>query len=159
MMLIAGAARKEGSMRMHGALEVTGGVLGATLTVAQLDTSGEFTSHIAKGGAVAVVGLLFYMFMRLSARQQEALAKAHVDAVARLAADTKEAAQTVAKENKEAIALLVSGHKDAVDRIEAAHLNSANKFDAGADKIVLAVQANVARCAQTAAVMEAAARK
>ena len=159
---------------MHRVLEMTGGALAATATVAQVDIGPDnIAGYLAKGGAVAVVGLLFWWFMRLSAKQNETLAAAHLAAVTKLASETKDAAALVAKEHKEsvatlvlghkeAVATLVLGHKEAVDRIEAAHMNSATRFETGAQKIVDAVQANVlalqansAKCAETIAILKA----
>ena len=155
---------------MHsGALELTGGALAATMTLAQIDNSNDIVGYIAKGGAVAVVGLMFFMFMRLQAKKDEKvaadlkdaatlLAHTHLEAVSKLATETKEAAAMVAKEHREALTYLVAGHEKIVARIETAHVDSATKFEAGTDRICKAVESQVARCAETARVIEAKAR-
>jgi D-serine deaminase-like pyridoxal phosphate-dependent protein len=133
-------------MNMHTGLEATGGLLAATFAVAQVDGGTDIAGYIAKGGAVAVVGLLFYMFMRMSSKEKEALVKSH-----------QEVAEKMSMAHKESLTFLTTEHRAIVERIEAAHLASAQKFEAGTDKIVTAVQSQVARCAETARAMERAA--
>ena len=163
---------------MHGgALELTGGAFGAAVTLAQLDAGGDMIGSIAKGGTAVIFGLLLYFLIRTQAKKDEQnlekdkkvaadlkeaanlLAETHLAAVTKLAAETKDAATQVAKEHREALSFLVAGHEKIVARIETAHVDSATKFEAGTDRICKAVESQVARCAETARVMEAVAHK
>ena len=88
-------------------LEVTGASLAVLTAISQVTPAEDPWMRVAQGGAIAVVGALFYMFMRLHSQTIADLAAAHQKAVDRL----------------------IEGHEKAVDRIESAHAVSANKFD------------------------------
>jgi hypothetical protein len=100
-------------------LEAGGAALGATFAIAQIapDQQGLVAS-VLKGGSVAIVGTLFYLFM-----------KQHKEVIAEQA-----------REHKEAVATLAEQHKDAVDRIEKAHVESASRFDNTIDQVVKSME-------------------
>jgi hypothetical protein len=103
-------------------LEVTGSSLAVLVATAQMAPSDDLVTNAARGGAIAIVGALFWMFMKLHAKTVSDLAAAH----------------------KEALERLIEGHNQAVNRIESAHAASAEKFD----KIAVSVSDMVKHCSE-----------
>lgn len=68
-------------------LELAGGALGVSFAIAQVSASDAgVLSDVAKGGAVAIVGVLFYIFMRQHRDTVVGLAAEHKEAVTRIEA-------------------------------------------------------------------------
>ena len=103
-------------------LEIGGAALGGVFTLAQVGNGEGAVETVLKGGAVAAVSALFYLFMR----------------------QHKETIEMLAKEHKEAIERVEKAHEDSSNAFTA----STTRIVASLDRTSAAVDTMVRHCAE-----------